>query len=141
MVRLIRRLRGLQIDHHFKFARLLDWQFGRLCAFKNPCRLRPPWRDRARTATTRAVERIRRTCERAGNGRTRCQFRYSSTDTVEAMRARHPALETLEVPDQGHAPLLAEADTIARIGVFVGRCYSPGSTAKVAGGSPRCSLS
>jgi hypothetical protein len=69
MVRLIRRLRGLQIDHHFKFARLLDWQFGRLCAFKNPCRLRPPWRDRARTATTRAVERIRRTCERAGHGR------------------------------------------------------------------------
>ncbi|HEY6024904.1 MAG TPA: alpha/beta hydrolase [Pseudolabrys sp.] len=42
--------------------------------------------------------------------------------TVEAMRARHAKLETLEVPDQGHAPLLADAETIARIAGFVGRC-------------------
>lgn len=45
-----------------------------------------------------------------------------SADTVEAMRTHHPALETMEVPDQGHAPLLAEADTIGRIGAFAGRC-------------------
>ena len=45
-----------------------------------------------------------------------------SAATVDAMRARHPTLETLEIPDQGHAPLLAEADTIARIGSFVGHC-------------------
>jgi pimeloyl-ACP methyl ester carboxylesterase len=47
-----------------------------------------------------------------------------SAATVEAMRARRTTLETIEVPDQGHAPLLADADTIARIVEFVGRCSS-----------------
>ena len=42
--------------------------------------------------------------------------------TVEMMRARHSGLETLEVADQGHAPLLTDAGTIARIEKFVGRC-------------------
>jgi pimeloyl-ACP methyl ester carboxylesterase len=42
--------------------------------------------------------------------------------TVDAMRLRHLDIDVLEVPDQGHAPTLAEAHTIGRIVSFVGFC-------------------
>jgi pimeloyl-ACP methyl ester carboxylesterase len=45
-----------------------------------------------------------------------------SAETVEAMQARHPAMEVLVVPDQGHAPLLAEPEVIATIAQFAKRC-------------------
>jgi len=45
-----------------------------------------------------------------------------SPATVAEMVRRHPGLETLVVPDQGHAPLLAEDDVMGRIAAFVKRC-------------------
>ena len=45
-----------------------------------------------------------------------------SAATVNAMRVRRSAMETVEVADQGHAPLLAEADVIGRIAEFVTAC-------------------
>jgi pimeloyl-ACP methyl ester carboxylesterase len=45
-----------------------------------------------------------------------------STATVTAMRARHPDLESIEVPDQGHVPLLEGAELIRRIAAFVDNC-------------------
>ncbi|MBS0534588.1 MAG: alpha/beta hydrolase [Proteobacteria bacterium] len=45
-----------------------------------------------------------------------------SAATVAEMGRRHSSLETLVVPNQGHAPLLAEGDVMARIAAFVRRC-------------------
>jgi pimeloyl-ACP methyl ester carboxylesterase len=48
-----------------------------------------------------------------------------SPATVKAMRARHKAMKTIEVPDQGHAPLLSEPTLIGRIETFIEGCEPP----------------
>lgn len=45
-----------------------------------------------------------------------------SPDTVDAMRARRADLETIEIADQGHAPLLAEVEIMRGISGFLLRC-------------------
>jgi pimeloyl-ACP methyl ester carboxylesterase len=44
-----------------------------------------------------------------------------SSATVDAMKVHRPDLEAIEVPDQGHVPLL-EGELIGRIAVFVEKC-------------------
>jgi pimeloyl-ACP methyl ester carboxylesterase len=45
-----------------------------------------------------------------------------SASTVAAMQARRNATEIIEVPDQGHPPLLSSPDMIRRIGNFCRSC-------------------
>jgi pimeloyl-ACP methyl ester carboxylesterase len=52
-----------------------------------------------------------------------------SAATVAAMAARHPAMKAIEVPDQGHAPLLSEPALIARIAAFAQSCDRGGPAA------------
>jgi pimeloyl-ACP methyl ester carboxylesterase len=53
-----------------------------------------------------------------------------SPTTFEAMRTRRRQCETLVVPDQGHAPLLTDDETISRIGTFVRFCEHPEAAAR-----------
>src|SRR5262249_9350279 len=49
-----------------------------------------------------------------------------SQATVEAMGKRRGALEVVEVPDEGHAPRLADSLTIGRIAAFIASCDATG---------------
>jgi pimeloyl-ACP methyl ester carboxylesterase len=52
-----------------------------------------------------------------------------SAATVQAMLARRRQCETLVVPNQGHAPLLTDDETISRISAFVRFCEHPEAAA------------
>jgi pimeloyl-ACP methyl ester carboxylesterase len=45
-----------------------------------------------------------------------------STDTVTAMQAHHPGMEVIEVPDEGHVPLLDGDEFVGRIARFIETC-------------------
>lgn len=45
-----------------------------------------------------------------------------SEATVAAMRARRPSMELINVPKQGHAPVLGGPDLIGRLAAFVASC-------------------
>jgi len=45
-----------------------------------------------------------------------------SRETVALMRAKKPTVESIEVPGQGHAPLLIDAATIGPVLAFAARC-------------------
>jgi pimeloyl-ACP methyl ester carboxylesterase len=47
-----------------------------------------------------------------------------SPATVDAMKARHPNLEVIEVADQGHVPLLEGVELLQGIAAFVQKCES-----------------
>jgi pimeloyl-ACP methyl ester carboxylesterase len=50
-----------------------------------------------------------------------------SEATVATMRERRPDLRAIEVPDQGHAPLLSEPEIIAQIDAFIRGCDAQGT--------------
>jgi len=45
-----------------------------------------------------------------------------SAQTVASMAARHPAMDVIEVADQGHVPLLEGEGTMRGLGEFVAKC-------------------
>jgi pimeloyl-ACP methyl ester carboxylesterase len=45
-----------------------------------------------------------------------------SATTIEAMAARHPGLQVIDVPDQGHVPALAGHEILSEVAQFVAAC-------------------
>ena len=51
-----------------------------------------------------------------------------SQATLNAMPARHPGLESIELPDQGYVPLLEGAELVRRITAFIEKCERTASS-------------
>jgi pimeloyl-ACP methyl ester carboxylesterase len=57
--------------------------------------------------------------------------------TVAEMQARHPAIEVIEVADQGHVPLLEGDELLQQVAQFVARCDKAGNDERGPRSSPR----
>ena len=60
-----------------------------------------------------------------------------SAETLAAMAARHPGMESIEVPDQGHVPLLEGEDIIGRLIQFVAACEQARTSPRPASSAAR----
>jgi pimeloyl-ACP methyl ester carboxylesterase len=88
-----------------------DVRLGKTLARLNPERPLPPlWKE------FDALARVPLMVIRGGHSD------ILSHATVAAMQARHPAMEAVEVPDQGHAPLLLDPALVGRIAAFAESC-------------------
>jgi pimeloyl-ACP methyl ester carboxylesterase len=54
-----------------------------------------------------------------------------SADTVTAMHSHHPTMESIEIADQGHVPMLDSPDLIRRIAEFVAGCDANANRAEI----------
>jgi pimeloyl-ACP methyl ester carboxylesterase len=60
-----------------------------------------------------------------------------SSETLAAMAARHPGMQSIEVPDEGHVPLLEGEDMIRRLIEFVTACEGARTSPRAADGGAR----
>jgi pimeloyl-ACP methyl ester carboxylesterase len=60
-----------------------------------------------------------------------------SAETLAAMAARHPGMESIEVPDEGHVPLLEGEDIIGRLIQFVASCEQARTSPRAASSAAR----
>jgi pimeloyl-ACP methyl ester carboxylesterase len=88
-----------------------DVRLGKTLAQINPARPIPAlWKE------FNALARVPLLVIRGGNSD------ILSRATVAAMQTRHPAMEAVEVADQGHAPLLSDPALVGRIAAFAESC-------------------
>jgi pimeloyl-ACP methyl ester carboxylesterase len=60
-----------------------------------------------------------------------------SAETLAAMAVRHPGMESIEVPDEGHVPLLEGEDMIGRLIQFVAACEQARTSPRAASSAAR----